>query len=143
MCIFLFSYYGTLDIRLWPPKLPIQSFRYYLRIFTAFYVDIVVSSIRLLVVLLPCPAIVELLHYIYLNFKLVKLYFHLFMQTLLVMESARANIFTAATKPYLFTLKYRQKSEIPSLYFRLFKEILIRKIIIWSFIKKIKSSFDC
>ena len=64
----------------------------------------------LLVVLLPCPAIVELLHYIYLNFKLVKLYFHLFMQTLLVMESARANIFTAATKPYLFTLKYRQKN---------------------------------
>ena len=60
--------------------------------------------------MLPCPAIVELLYYIYLNFKLVKLYFHLFMQTLLVMESARANIFTAATKPYLFTLKYRQKN---------------------------------
>ena len=46
----------------------------------------------------------------------VKLYYHLFMQTLIGLESARANIFAAATKPYLFTLKYRQKLDIPRSY---------------------------
>ena len=38
------------------------------------------------------------------------------MQTLIGLESARANIFAAATKPYLFTLKYRQKLDIPRWY---------------------------
>ena len=43
----------------------------------------------------------------------VKLYYHLFMQTLIKLESARANIFTVATKTYLFTLKGRQKMKYP------------------------------
>ena len=46
------------------------------------------------------------------------------MQTLLVLESARANIFTAATKPYLFTLKYRQKAKYPVV---IFDEIVVEK----------------